>query len=245
MSLTFKTHYYVYIRAVCSVSDKSPWRSVEFSTKAPSVSLPYDQDFSGATPEIFVWSAEEDANKWSVGNAISNGGKSMYISKDNGVSAAYDDRKKSHSMAYVTVDFDNSPKFAISFDWIGRGSDFEDDYNGGYWEQDYMMVYMVPDSTELPKTWSQEQYNWFKNVPGARTIGRKYLNRSRWTTVSDTLPSSYAGTKRKLIFMWLNDEGMYSAPTMAVDNISIVGYDCNTPSKVVLDTISTDSARIH
>ena len=108
-----------------------------------------------------------------------------------------------------------------------------------------MMVYMVPDSTELPKTWSQEQYNWFKNVPGARTIGRKYLNRSRWTTVSDTLPSSYAGTKRKLIFMWLNDEGTYSAPTMAVDNISIVGYDCNTPSKVVLDTISTDLARIH
>ena len=93
---------------------------------------------------------------------MGNGGKSMYISKDNGVSAAYDDRKKSHSMAYVTVDFDNSPKFAISFDWIGRGSDFEDDYNGGYWEQDYMMVYMVPDSTELPKTWSQEQYNWFK-----------------------------------------------------------------------------------
>ena len=67
----------------------------------------------------------------------------------------------------------------------------------------------------------------------------------RSTTVSDTLPSSYAGTKRKLIFMWLNDEGMYSAPTMAVDNISIVGYDCNTPSKVVLDTISTDLARIH
>ena len=63
VSLTFKTHYYVYIRAVCSVSDKSPWRSVEFSTKAPSVSLPYDQDFSEATPEISVWSAEEDANK--------------------------------------------------------------------------------------------------------------------------------------------------------------------------------------
>ena len=244
-SLAPKTHYYTYIRAVCSASDKSPWQSVEFSTKAPSVSLPYDQDFSGATPEISVWSAEEDANKWSVGNVMGNGGKSMYISKDNGVSAAYDDRKKSHSMAYVTVDFDNSPKFAISFDWIGRGSDFEDDYNGGYWEQDYMMVYMVPDSTELPKTWSQEQYNWFKNVPGARTIGRKYLNRSRWTTVSDTLPSSYAGTKRKLIFMWLNDEGTYSAPTMAIDNISIVGYGCNTPSKVVLDTISTDLARIH
>ena len=244
-SLTFKTYYYVYIRAVCSASDKSPWQSAEFTTKALSVQLPYDQDFSGATPEISVWSAEEDANKWSVGNVMGNGGKSMYISKDNGVSAAYNDNKKSHSMAYVTVDFDNSPKFAISFDWIGRGSDYESK-EGGYWEQDYMMVYMVPDSTELPKTWSQEQYNWFKDVPGARTIGRKkYLNRSRWTTVSDTLPSSYAGTKRKLIFMWLNDEGMYSAPTMAVDNISIVGYDCNTPSKVVLDTISTDLARIH
>lgn len=244
VSLAFKTHYYTYIRAVCSASDKSPWQSVKFATKALSVSLPYDQDFSGAIPEISVWSAEEDANKWSVGNAISNGGKSMYISKNNGVSAAYNDNKKSHSMAYVTVDFDNSPKFALSFDWIGKGSDYETD-EGGYWEYDYMMVYIVPDSTELPTTWSENQYNWFKNVPGARTIGRKFLNQYKWTTYSDTLPSSYAGTKRKLIFMWLNDKGAYYEPTMAIDNISIVGYGCNAPSKVVLDTVSADSARIH
>ena len=243
-SLAANTDYYVAVRAVCSASDKSPWIYGEFKTKATVVHLPYDQDFDGAVPEMVTWSAEENANTWSIGSAVGNGGKSMYISKDKGVTAEYGNAE-SHSMAYVTVDFDNSPKFAISFDWIGRGSDYESK-EGGYWEQDYMMVYMVPDSTELPKTWSQEQSNWFNNVPGARTIGRKkYLNRSRWTTVSDTLPSSYAGTKRKLIFMWLNDEGMYSAPTMAVDNISIVGYDCNTPSKVVLDTISTDLARIH
>ena len=241
-SLTTNKKYYVYVRAACSATDKSPWKLVEFRTKSISVSLPYDQDFSGTSPEVAVFTAEEGANKWSIGSAIGNSGKSMYISKDNGTTAEYA-AVESHSMAYITIDFDNSPKFAISFDWIGKGNFYSSPWFTEIY--DYMRVYMVPDSAELPTTWTSDWSSEWMNVSGAYRLGNIFLNKTDWTTFADTLPSSYAGSKRKLVFMWINTAPYTSAPTMAVDNISIVGYSCDAPSNMVLDTIATDTARIH
>lgn len=240
-SLAANTDYYVAVRAVCSASDKSPWIYGEFKTKATIVHLPYDQDFDGAVPEMVTWSAEENANTWSIGSAVGNGGKSMYISKDKGVTAEYSNAE-SHSMAYVTIDFDNSPKFAISFDWKGKGN-FYGIFQTVYYHQ--MQVYIVPDTAKLPTTWNVTSNDPWIKTPGAYRLGNRFMQKLDWTTFQDTLPSSFAGTRKKLVFMWINTYLQPTTPTMSVDNISIVGFNCNPPSNIVLDTITTDSARIH
>ena len=231
ISLQANTSYYTYIRGVCSATDKSPWRSIVFKTKPLPVLLPYIQDFSGSTSEVFTWSDTPNTNRWTVGNAIGNGGKSMYISKD-GVAAEYSDGE-SHSLAYIIADFDNSVKFGISFDWIGKG---EASY-------DFMRVYMVPDSLSLPVKWNREAQDWI-SAPGVLRLGNKFFGQTTWNTFSDTLPSEYAGTKRKLVFMWINDNSGAGSPTMAVDNIYLIGYNCNTPSDFTVSKITGDSAQI-
>ena len=240
-SLAANTVHYVAVRAVCSTSDKSPWIYGEFKTKATIVNTPYNQDFDGAVPEIVTWSAEEDANTWSVGSAVGNGGKSMYISKDKGITAEYSNAE-SHSMAYVTIDFDNSPKFAISFDWKGKGN-YYGLFQTIYYHQ--MQVYIVPDTATLPTTWNVTSNDPWIKTPGAYRLGNRFMQKLDWTTFQDTLPSSFAGTRKKLVFMWINTYLQPTTPTMSVDNISVVGYSCDAPSGIVLDTIATDAARIH
>ena len=229
--------YYVYVRSVCSATDKSYWtwwRPFEFMTKPTVVSTPYYQDFTNVDlTELFVFPGKKvRENKWCLGSGISNGGNSMYISK-NGVDAEYANIV-SRTLSYITIDFDNSPKFEIYFDWIGKGeSSF-----------DFMRVYVVPDTLTLPTTWKNSEKRWIKDSVVALQLGDKFNGKTEWTTFSDTLPSSYAGTRRKLVFMWFNDGGLAGSPTMAVDNIYVGGYECKSPSRFVVDTVTRDSAQI-
>lgn len=228
--------YYVYVRSVCSATDKSYWtwwRPLEFNTKPTIVSTPYYQDFTnGNITELSVFPGKKArGNKWCIGSGIGNGGNSMYISK-NGVDAEYANIE-SHTLSYITIDFDSSPKFEIHFDWVGKGeSSF-----------DFMRVYVVPDTLTLPTTWKRDKTRWITDSV-ALQLGNKFNDKTEWTTFSDTLPSSYAGTRRKLVFMWFNDGGIAGSPTMAVDNIYVTGYDCNSPSRFVVDTVTRDSAQI-
>ncbi len=228
--------YYVYVRSVCSATDKSYWtwwRPIEFNTKPTVVSTPYYQDFTnGNITELSVFPGKKaSGNKWCIGSGIGNGGNSMYISKD-GVAAEYANIE-SHTLSYITIDFDSSPKFEIHFDWIGKG---EDSY-------DFMRVYVVPDTLTLPTTWQRDKTRWITDSV-ALQLGDKFNGKTEWTTFFDTLPSSYAGTRRKLVFMWFNDGGLAGSPTMAVDNIYVGGYECKSPSRFVVDTVTRDSAQI-
>ncbi|MBF0977035.1 MAG: fibronectin type III domain-containing protein, partial [Bacteroidetes bacterium] len=106
-------------------------------------------------------------------------------------------------------------------------------------------VYIVPDTATLPTTWNVTSNDPWIKTPGAYRLGNRFMKKLDWTTFQDTLPSSFAGTRKKLVFMWINTYLQPTTPTMSVDNISIVGFNCNPPSDIVLDTITTDSARIH
>ena len=230
-------NYYVYVRSVCSATDKSYWtwwRPFEFMTKPSVVSTPYYQDFTNVDlTELFVFPGKKvRKNKWCLGSGIGNGGNSMYISKD-GVSAEYG-TGESNTLSYITIDFDSSPKFEIHFDWVGKG---ESSY-------DFMRVYVVPDTLTLPTTWKNSEKRWIKDSVVALQLGDKFNGKTEWTTFSDTLPSSYAGTRRKLVFMWFNDGVIAGSPTMAVDNIYVGGYECKSPSRLVVDTVTRDSAQI-
>lgn len=232
--------YYVYVRPVCSATDKSYWtwwRPVEFKTKPTIVSTPYYQDFTNSNvTELSIFPDKKvRGNKWCIGSGIGNGGNSMYISKD-GVSAEYG-YGESHTLSYITIDFDSSPKFEVQFDWIGKGETL---YGTVY---DFMRVYVVPDTLTLPTTWKRTDTRWIKDSL-ALQLGDKFNGKTEWTTFSDTLPSSYAGTRRKLVFMWINDASGTGSPTMAVDNIYVAGYECQSPSRFVVDTVTKDSAQI-
>ena len=232
--------YYVYVRSVCSATDKSYWtwwRPVEFKTKTSVVSTPYHQDFTNSNvTELAIFPDKKaSGNKWCIGSGIGNGGNSMYISKD-GVATEYGNIE-SHTLSYITIDFGNSPKFDVQFDWIGKGETLS---STAY---DFMRVYVVPDTLTLPTTWQRTDSRWIKDS-SALQLGDKFNGKTVWTTFSDTLPSSYAGTRRKLVFMWFNDASGAGSPTMAVDNIYVTGYDCNSPSRFVVDTVTKDSAHI-
>ncbi len=146
-------------------------------------------------------------NKWYVGTATaSSGTKSIYVS-NNSSSNAYTVNRTSVVHFYKDFTFPaNATNITVKFDWKGYGQS----------GQDYMRVYLVPTTT----------------TPAAGTllstgqIGSTYNLQSTFTTATITGLDVHAGTTKRLVFSWRNNNSTGTQPPAAVDNI-IVSYTLN------------------
>ncbi|MFM7402181.1 MAG: hypothetical protein ACKO4W_14900, partial [Bacteroidota bacterium] len=107
---------------------------------------------------------------------------------------------------------------SLTFKWKGQGE-------GNY---DYVTVFSMP-TTNVPlhdspagafQSWLQIPTVY----PGAVIhCSPPNLNlQSAYQTQTICLPSSYAGTTRRLVFMWSNDSSVGTQPPASVDEISLV-----------------------
>ncbi|MBR4135038.1 MAG: fibronectin type III domain-containing protein [Bacteroidales bacterium] len=228
-NLSSNTTYDVYVRTDCG-SEFSSWSNViSFTTLLTNpATVPYFCDFEDST-ENNAWFLVNgnETNKWYFGTATAadSSSHSMYISQDNGTSNMYDGGSASIVWAYRDIQFSNADEFELSFDWKCYGE--------STW--DFLRVYIGAPSAVMAGDMT--------TPTGATQLDQLNLSTS-WTHASYTLGSSYNGATRRLYFMWRNDYSVENNPPIAIDNISIVGFDCAQPAAITLASFDTTSATL-
>jgi len=204
------TTYVVRMKAVCGADDESVYTDeVVFTTIAVPATLPYVFSFNDNT-ENSRWQLVNGSqtNKWAIGSATGNGdNNALYVSNDGGESNAYTISATSDVWAYRDIDVDSAYNYHLSFDWKGNGE--------SRW--DYMQVYIGERGNVNAGS---------STAPASATrLGAQYMNsQSEWTTFTADLDNTFAGRKR-LYFLWINDNSAGTQTPAAVDNISIVALD--------------------
>ncbi len=202
-ALVPNTTYYWQVKPTNAGGDATGCPIYSFTTATSAETTPVTANFEAC----FDWIVVNDAtNKWVQGTATNNGGsKGVYISNDNGVSNAYSigTAQVSHFYKDITIPAGQTV-INLSFDWKGQGESVS---------ADRLRVYDAPTTvtpvagTDLGTT----------NQVGAAN----YNLSSTYATVNIPLSASDAGTTRRIIFSWKNDNSLGSQPPAAIDNISI------------------------
>lgn len=222
--LTPSTVYYIWVRAICSATDKSDLSDpVSIMTTQIPATLPYIQPFTG--PNDFGFLNGTQTNKWFYGSATGNTGNSIYISNNSGTANAYSIGNTSVTQAYRDILIPAGTTIAnFSFDWKAQGESI------GSSHYDYLRVWLVP-STFMPTPGTQ-----IGAATGRIQVGQFNLQGTAWQNFSNNSlnVSGFAGTVMRLVFEWRNDGSGGTQPPAAVDNI--IFRVCSTDTPVVTVT---------
>lgn len=244
--LSQATFYNVYVKAMCSPTDQSEWSlPVSFSTimiPTPILThMPYTETFESPSTWLL---ANDNTNKWVVGEAIAGGGtKALYISNDGGVSNAYTVSGTQWSYAIKTFSFLSS-NVAFAFDWKATG---ESNY-------DYLRAFLVPVTEEFfggvspngaaPYSFRNTNPEGWIPLDGGSKLN---LSSSNWMTQMDTVTFDSTNTYN-LVFIWANDASGGAQPPVAIDNLSItvvLDNPCVAPSNLTVTDMTDTSAVVY
>ena len=151
------TYYDVYVRTVCSATNKSPWvYAGKYFTSGHLVrEYPYLIDFEDES-EASKWLFAQDnqMNKWFIGadtaamvtDTVANAGNAMYVSLDGGVSAHYDETTSSRSWAYRAFHLEPGT-YTVSFDWTCVGENSKVGTSTTY--SDYIRAGFLPTTSTV------------------------------------------------------------------------------------------------
>ncbi|WP_413511027.1 fibronectin type III domain-containing protein [Myroides odoratus] len=229
--LTPNTDYFVWVRTICSDTDKSFWKRLPVSTGQIPAEMPYEEGFEGDNN----WSViSNSVNKWVVGTAVNNGGtRALYVSDNNGVTNTYNNSISTVTHAYRDIAVPNVrgvSETILSFDWRGMGEAC----------CDYIRVWLVP-ATFRPTQGQQI-------AAGANRIqiGGNYNQQAEFRTVEQILDlSAYAGTTIRVIFEWRNDGSMGDPPAGAIDNVLLKQITCPTPKNLQAEIVDINVTPIN
>src|SRR5690606_14085976 len=213
------TSYDVYVRSDCNTDGFSYWVGPVTTT---TTQIPADLDFEEDFEEDIEWTFtnEEQANKWVVGTAVSNGGtQSLYISNDEGVSNTYTTSSTTvtHAIRDIALP-DDIDAMGIGFDWkaIGESS----------W--DYLREWVV-SSTFQPQASQQ-----ITALAGERIqIAANFNQSADWQTYYQELNvADFAGQTVRIVLQWRNDGSGGTQPPAAVDNVNLTFVTCPAPTNI-------------
>ena len=234
-NLTAGTEYFVYVKTICA-GEESYYNQVRFRTPDMVYSLPFTENFDGDTHKFNFNNPYQ--NRWFVGSAITNEGKSMYITSDEtGLSADYSWGQAAYATAYANIRFDNtSAEYEVSFDWINNAN-----------QDDLMKVYLVPASMEMPQTWyGWRTAEWLAGNDVYRLADHTYFyGVEAWTHFSTSIPADWvSGRDMKIVFMWYNDYGTGANPAACIDNVSVEAKACPAPMNLSYNGVGPDTLNI-
>lgn len=240
--LSQATTYTVKVKAICSATDQSEWSLpttfATMMTPTPILThMPYSEGFESPSTWLL---ANDNTNKWVVGEAIAGGGtKSLYISNDGGVSNAYTVSGTQWSYAVKTFSF-LSGNVAFSFDWKATGE-------GNY---DYLRAFLVPVNNDFaggvspngatPYSFRSANPEGWIPLDGGSKLN---LSSSNWMTQMDTVTFDSTSIYN-LVFIWVNDASGGAQPPVAIDNLSISvvpDNPCLTPTNVTVSDLTDTS----
>lgn len=218
---------YFWVRSSCTDGTTGPWSGpVVYTTIATPQSLDYTEGFEG----VHGWTLTNgmQSNNWAVGTAVSNGGtRSLYITDTNGATNHYD--ISGASIAHAYKDIMIAPgvgELQVEFDWKNFGESFD---NISVW---LMPVWYTPTpGTEIT------------TASGGINISQNLFGRVGWTHVNQYLVvSQIAGTARRLVIQWKNNQYQGQQPPGAVDNVSVKAITCAAPIALTPAVLGENSA---
>ncbi len=161
-------------------------------------------------------------NKWYRGTATKYAGSyCLYISNNSGTSNAYTTGSASSVVhAYKDISIPSgSTDITLKFYWKGSGESC----------CDFMKVYLVETST-TPAAGTQLS---------SGQIGTTYNSSSSYAQATINL-GSIAGTTKRLVFSWRNDNSSGTAPPASIDNIEIT-YVPSAPTNPTFSNTGSSS----
>ena len=175
--------------------------------------LPYVQNFDVAEEEHGFTFVGTDVNVWTVGNAANNttnqdgelvaGGRALYVSNDNGISATYTATASATCYAISpAISFGEADNFLLSFDYKVGGDSY-----------DNLSVYLLPYGEGISDVY--------------RIMMPTYSYQPSWKDTTMILSSDYSDGIYQLVFYWTNDQYGGSQLGAIIDNISINAMHCD------------------
>jgi len=160
-------------------------------------------DFTGA-PWVLANGGEND---WEVGTAaVAEGTYGAYISNDGGTSNVYSSIGGGLDVSHLYIDIlmpNATGELILSFDWRSEAE-------SGF---DYANVFDVTTGTTPVAN----------TELGAGLVGQsEYNDQSTFVNEQISLPIGEAGTTRRIVFSWRNDNFIENQPPMAIDNVKIL-----------------------
>lgn len=232
------TCYDFYVQSICSISDSSLWSEKGmFCTAQVPASIPVTFDFE--IPSGFQFANNMIGNKWFIDdmfdqsvNNTPGGSKGMFISFD---SSSYDYLYNFPGVVWAYRDIYFTPStddYLLSFDWK---------LNGEVDPNDYLNVYIGPSTKPIPNTTGTV-------IPplGSDTLFAFLRQQTSFQTNSALLPlNQYSGQRKRIFFMWRNNNANGAQPPAAVDNITITTLGetvCEAPTNLTVSSIDFQSA---
>jgi hypothetical protein len=175
---------------------------------------------TGTTMALNGWSETAGTNRWVVNTGATgfSGARCVYISNTTSGTPAntytITTSSVSHFFRNVTVPSNAiSGSVVLSFNW----KCFGETTTGT--QYDYFRVWLVPTSFS-PVAGTQVSAT--GTAPTGRIqLGTTYNLQSEWQTVLINIPDAYINTSFRLVFEWRNDNSTGTAPSAAIDNISL------------------------
>lgn len=212
-NLNESTEYQVYVRAVCSETDKSFWSGpLAFYTTQTPASIPYTENFDGENPVITFINGTQ-TNKWMLGNAtFQSPNHAVYISNNNNANAY--SNSTTHSFFYRDLAVPaNVVDLSVQFHWKGVGN-----------SSDYMKVWLAPTSYNPTPGVGIVEGN------GVSLVGTNFYGQNEWTiAVNAVNAQAFAGSTARLIFEFVCNASTLNQPPPAVDNILVEPITCPQP----------------
>ena len=232
------SQYSVYVKTDCQTENNlDQTTTMTFNTLAtPVTDFPYYQDFEDLinNPALLVLSTG-NVNNWVIGNAIgvvseeddNSTVTSLYVSNDNGASFAYSTNATSHSYAVMPIEFGEDAEYTLEFDYQVSGE------QSGYAIYDYLKVVLCDADYQIPTS----------GDPQGTVLLNNAANVNSWTHISIPLSNVSSQTKQ-LVFYWKNDGTSGTYVPAAIDNISIVGTNCATPTDFACTNTSPEEVTV-
>ena len=208
----------------CSTANDGSATVVASSTNASKFEI--IENFEGTSDWII--SNGSELNYWKIGNATANGGtKSIYITNNN-ISNAYSTNITSAVNFYKDFYFPTgATNIKIKFDWKSQGEVGADKLD----------IYLM--STDAYQLAHYVNFRYPNNTI-ASPLGT-YYSQANFKTDSIIGLDGNAGTAKRIVFSWINDNANGTQSPAAIDNITI---SYNLPSSQPSYTYAWSNSQI-
>ena len=207
--------------------------------------LPCSCDFEAAGDNGWTLRNGTCTSKWHVGTPSGATNASLYITNDNGATAAYTHTSASVVVAEKLFQTGASDSLTISFDLT----------IGGEHGADYLKVYWVNADTVYTAVAGTTPYygsrDYTSNVIMNNSIyaSYRYVNLLAGTQRMSATIANEPNTLKKLVFVWKNDDSGVTQPGAIIDNLSIVEAGntpepCDAPTALAVSNITETSAEV-